>query len=210
MICQHGGCGRRAEYRLTFRGHPNPVYWCEAHEAELDVPENDRVLGCVHRSCEAPKFKWTPQELMDACSDCGVSIFEAEWEDFVSALSVCEPCLRLLRCGACATDDIQHDADGICAFCGGCGVTPSQRRSQQICYSSPDCSSPDTSQPYPFAVAEQPDDAGTVVDAILALPWDQHPEQTRAQIIDGTGCGTMLLRLVDTDAQPFTLPEPNR
>lgn len=40
--------------------------------------------------------------------------------------------------------------------------------------------------------SEEPSTAapGTVIDAVLALPWGQHPEQTRAQIIDGTGCGT--------------------
>lgn len=59
-------------------------------------------------------------------------------------------------------------------------------------YPTSDSASSDTSLPYPFdPSAEEPaEKSGTVIDAILALPWDQHPEQTRAQIIDGTGCGT--------------------
>jgi S-DNA-T family DNA segregation ATPase FtsK/SpoIIIE len=83
------------------------------------------------------------------------------------------------------------------------GVTSEQYRTGSTAASSPDGSSPDTSQPYPFDAAEQPEESGTVVDAILALPWDQHPEQTRAQIIDGTGCGVSavqkaLRRLTDS------------
>jgi S-DNA-T family DNA segregation ATPase FtsK/SpoIIIE len=66
------------------------------------------------------------------------------------------------------------------------GVTSDQLRTDRA---SPDSTSPDTSRAHPLDVTEQPEESGTVVDAILALPWDQHPEQTRAQIIDGTGCG---------------------